>query len=96
MKRVKIVPRAQSDMRELEAWIAGRRPAAAVLYLQGLNAVFRHLAEWPMSGRARGEIRPELRSFVHRNHVVFYRATRHGISVLRVIHAKRDLARVFN
>ena len=49
----------------------------------------------PGIGRARPELRPDLRSFAVGRYVIFYRATREGIEVVRVIHGMRDIDRIF-
>ena len=95
MKRVQIVPLARADLHGVYDGIAAENPAAATAYLEGLDRLFRRLAQWPLSGRSRDTYRPGLRSAVYRRPLVFYRPTSFGISVLRVIHARQDVDRIF-
>ena len=50
------------------------------------------LARFPSAGRLRPETGPGIRSFPVRPYVVFYRAARGRIEVLRIIHQQRDLS----
>lgn len=96
MSGIKIVMAARADLRMIRDLIAADHPRAAARYLEGIHRTFQHLADWPMSGRSRDEYRPGLRSFVHREHLIFYRPSSGGITVLRVLHGRRDLERVFH
>lgn len=96
MKRIQIVPDARADLRALRTRIATANPPAAARYLEGIYEKFRHLADWPMSGRSREEYRPGMRSFVHREHLIFYRPTSFGVTILRVIHGKQDIDQIFH
>lgn len=96
MKRVQIVPVARADLRGVYDGIVVENPAAATAYLEGLDRLFRRLAEWPLSGRSRDAYRPGLRSAVYRQHLVFYRPTPFGIAVLRVIHGRQNLDGIFH
>ncbi len=95
MKTIEIAPRARADLDDIRTWIAKDNASAAVDYLDGIRTIFRHLADWPMSGRNHDDIRPGLRSFGYRSHMIFYRPTASGVSIVRVIHGRRDLGRIF-
>jgi toxin ParE1/3/4 len=47
-------------------------------------------------GRARPELRPDLRSFPVGRFVIFYREVRDGIEIVRVLRGARDLPALFN
>lgn len=68
-------------------------------YFNGLIAAFEMLADNPKIGRIRDEISENLRSFVYKSHVVFYRPHNRGksrIRIVRVMHASRDVTTLFH
>ena len=56
--------------------------------------VFAMLGGYPPMGRERDDLSRGLRSFVHAPYLILYRPTPQGVTVLRVIHARRDLTRI--
>ncbi|HHZ83589.1 MAG TPA: hypothetical protein EYN60_06230, partial [Nitrospirales bacterium] len=52
---------------------------------------FDRLIENPKFGKAREEIRAELRSLVWEQHVVFYRMIEDHIRIVRILHGSRDV-----
>jgi toxin ParE1/3/4 len=52
------------------------------------------LSDWPRLGRARLDLRRGLRSFPAGDYVIFYRITRAGVVIQRVLHGRRDMARI--
>jgi toxin ParE1/3/4 len=44
-----------------------------------------------MIGRARPELRPDLRSFPYGAYLILYRAIDDGVEIVRVVHAARNL-----
>ena len=95
MKTIEIAPQARADLDEIRRWIAKDNASAAVDYLDGIRSILRRLADWPMSGLSREEIRPSIRSFAYRSHLIFYKTTDAGISIVRVVHGRRELGRIF-
>jgi len=63
----------------------------AVAYLSDLDVSISHLVHYPLSGRERPEIRPELRSFPKASHVIFYRIMADHIRIIRVLHGRMDI-----
>jgi toxin ParE1/3/4 len=63
-------------------------------YLKALTRAFELLAENPGVGRSRNDIRPGLRSFLCRRHLIFYREGSGGVEIIRLLHASRDVDRV--
>jgi toxin ParE1/3/4 len=45
----------------------------------------------PNIGRARPELRPDLRSFPYGGYLILYRAVADGVEIVRVVHAARNL-----
>jgi len=54
------------------------------------------LGQHPFAGRARDEIRPNLRSIRARAHIVFHRVDERAVEVVRVLHGRRDIEAVFS
>lgn len=63
----------------------------AVEYLLEIEDKFNLLSEQPQLGKARNEIRNELRSFIHERHVIFYRVMDKRVRIIRILHGSRDL-----
>lgn len=55
-------------------------------YRDGMKTIFASLLAFPFSGRARPEIRPELRSRLYGSHVVFYIVDDETVRIVRVLH----------
>jgi toxin ParE1/3/4 len=56
---------------------------------------FSLLAAFPYAGRARGDLRPGLRSFSVGDYVILYRIEREDVVILPVIHGRRDIEATF-
>ncbi|MFL5333085.1 MAG: type II toxin-antitoxin system RelE/ParE family toxin [Geminicoccaceae bacterium] len=88
---------AQRDLAETWAWVvtgSGRPRADGVL--DRLRETCRVVAEGPLIGRERPELRAGARSFAVPPHVIIYEATERGIRVLRVLHGARQLPRAMH
>lgn len=83
--------RAQTDLLEIWTYIAADSPVAADKVLDDIDAAAELAGRNPAAGRRREELAPMLRSFPVGNHIVFYRPTENGITVIRVLHGARDL-----
>ena len=81
---------AELDLLEIWLFIAEDNEDAADRFLDLLDQKCRHLAEYPLSGRSRQDLAPDLRSFPVKRYVVFYRPTSDGIEVVRVLSGYRD------
>lgn len=81
----------------LEAWqfIARDKLNAADRVLDIIDPEARQLAENPLLGRQRTELKASIRSWPTRNpFIIFYQPANPGIMVLRVLHHARDLANI--
>ena len=67
----------------------------AVKYLNDLENTFFSLCEHPYLGKNRFEIKFDVYSFVHKEHLILYKITETTIDILRVLHQSRDLPRFF-
>ena len=94
MSRVIRTPLAADDLIEIYQFYAGRSHRSGEKVLLSLNRQFNLLAEHPRIGRARPDLRPELRSWPHRSYIVLYRAVDGGVEIIRVVHGARDLVAV--
>jgi toxin ParE1/3/4 len=93
--RIRTSARADDDIAAIASWIARNNERAAMRRVDGLTAKFQRLLETPMSGTNQSHLRPGLRSSPIGNYLVFYKLSRDGIDIIRVIHAARDYARFF-
>ncbi|MGH7117056.1 MAG: type II toxin-antitoxin system RelE/ParE family toxin [Stellaceae bacterium] len=53
------------------------------------------LSGWPRLGRGRNDLRRGLRSYPVENYVIFYRIDGVDVIIQRVLHARRDIRRLF-
>ena len=86
-----ITPEANDDVAELYSFgtlMFGF--AAATDYTLGLEAAFHLLGEFPRSGRERQEVRPPVRVWLYRSHIVAYRVENEDVVILRVLHHSMD------
>lgn len=88
---VRLAPAALADLEAVWRWTAAHfSPEQADRYLRGLHRTFALLAANPRLAPERREIRPPVRIFRHRAHIVVYRIERSRILVLRIRHARED------
>ena len=92
-------PLAEADLVEIALFISDGNPTRARSFIAELEQFALTIAATPFLGRARNELRRGLRSipFVGYSYTIYYRALprREGIRVERVLHAARDVERVF-
>lgn len=86
---------ARRDFREIWSFIALDNPTAADNMVRRLDAALEMLSDHPRAGPLRPELRPRLRSYPVGSYIIFYRPTRNGIELVRVLHGARDLRRIF-
>ncbi|MEJ2435766.1 MAG: type II toxin-antitoxin system RelE/ParE family toxin [Pseudolabrys sp.] len=75
------------------AQVAGRAVADSVV-----REIYRTsdiLADYPLAGRARDEVRPGLRCLVRQPHIVFYRVSSGVAEIVRVLDGRRDIDEAF-
>lgn len=73
--------------------VAGRHTAEKIL--REIAEVIALLEEHPFAGRARNELRPGVRSFALRPHVVFYRVVNDTPQIVRVLDGRQDIEEKF-
>lgn len=94
--------RAEEDVLEQALYIAGDNPAAAMRYLEAVDAALRSLGRTPQIGGRYKTRNPALKAlrrlFVpgFKNHLIFYLDLDSTIDVIRVLHAARDLQSILS
>jgi toxin ParE1/3/4 len=68
---------------------------AAEKVVRAIDDACRLVGEHPLAGRSRDEIRPGLRSVGARPYIVFYRVRDEHPEIVRVLHGRRDIGRIF-
>jgi len=88
--------RAVADMIEIWDHIAEDDEDRADDFVALLGRKFLVIAQQPNIGRTREELAKGLRSFPVGRYIIFYRITRKGIEIARVVHASRDIDTLFH
>ena len=88
-------PEADIDLLEIWSYIAQNSFEVADNFLDRLEAGFEQLAEQPLMGRKREELRPGLRSLTVGNYFIFYWVIDDRVEVVRVLNATRDIEAIF-
>ena len=93
MADFRLRPRAKADVDEIWTWTAQRWSLdRAETYVRSLMAEVAALAQSPRRGRSADEYLPDMLRRRFRSHEIFYRIDGAGITVLRVLHYRMDLA----
>ena len=95
---VKLVvsPEARSDLVDIWRFLSSRNARATGRIMRDITESFKLLVDYPESGTKRNELRRGLRSFPVGNYIVFYSITGAGIEIVRVLHGRRDIERIFS
>lgn len=62
-------------------------------YRDGLEKIFRRLAEYPNSGRSAGHLAPKLRRMNFESHVIFFLHDVDGALIVRILHQRMAFKR---
>jgi toxin ParE1/3/4 len=95
MKEARLSLRARADLNDIWLYIASDSPEAADRFIDRLLAAGKKLAASPRIGRAREELARGVRSFPVGSYVIFYRGSRSGIEVVRILSGYRDIEALF-
>jgi toxin ParE1/3/4 len=87
----RLSPQAETDLEEIGDYIAQDSPANARRFIEQLTQKFVVLARSPRIGRARPELKPDLRSFPYGAYLILYRIIEDGVEIVRVVHSARNL-----
>lgn len=93
-KRFRLSKKADLDLQDIFRYSERQWGyAQAEIYIRRLVGSFTDLAGEKKRGRLCDHIRPNVFSFAHAAHVIFYRHTPYGIFVVRVLHGAMDFRR---
>jgi toxin ParE1/3/4 len=89
-RRVRKTHRAERDISNIADWIARDSESAAFNWLDELDQKFSVIAESPGIGTDRSDLRRGVRSYASGNYLIFFKLSKSGVDVLRIIHGARD------
>ncbi|MFQ5674157.1 MAG: type II toxin-antitoxin system RelE/ParE family toxin [Nitrospinales bacterium] len=90
MPEISKLPRAENDLLGIWLFIAEDSIKHADRFLSKIEKKCQALAAQPYMGQSREELAPGLRSFPVGDYVIFYRPTKRGIVIVRVLNAAMD------
>ncbi len=91
MRRLEYLPEARADLEDIWRYIAADNPRAATRMTDRIQDRCDGLIEVPFAGRARPELRDDLRALVIGNYLAFYRVRGELVEIVRVLHGAQDL-----
>ncbi len=89
-------PRAEADLADIWVEIASDSIDVADQMLNRIRARCESRAAFPHSGERHDDLIPHLRRFMVEPYLVFYFPVGDGISLVRVLHGRRDIDRLFS
>jgi toxin ParE1/3/4 len=95
MPKIILSPLAQADIDEIWDHIARDSIPDADRFVDQIERRFGLLADNPKLGSRQDALRPRLRRFAHASYLIYYRAIRSGIEVVRVVHGARSQEMLF-
>jgi toxin ParE1/3/4 len=90
-----VAPAAAADLDAIVDFIARDSIDAAAAWVEMMYDRFSYLAQSPGVGTPRDDLRPGLRSLAAGDYLVLYIRTRGAVTILRVVHGKRNLPGLF-
>ena len=96
MRRLRYLPAAQRDLLDILTFVARQSGSLALAqdFVARLRRQCRHLAHLPGTlGRARPELRPDIRSFPFGNYVIFFRYLDDAFEVVNILEGHKDIER---
>jgi toxin ParE1/3/4 len=96
MNDFRLSAHAESDLAEIQLYIAQDSPSAAKRLIDRLFKRFHFLGRFPEAGERQPHAGSgDLRTFSHGSYVIYYRIRVQNIEIVRVVHGARDTASVF-
>jgi len=86
---------ANNDLKEIRDYIALDKPKVASNYLVKLKQKFDLLANSPALGTQRDEYYG-LYKFPVDDYLIFYRPSKTGVEIIRILHGNRDIITILN
>ncbi|WP_096700877.1 type II toxin-antitoxin system RelE/ParE family toxin [Magnetospirillum sp. 15-1] len=96
MPRVTYSKPAISDIAKIGAHIAKHNKPVSVSFVASIKEKCQTIASAPLIGREHEDYGAGIRSFPLGNYVIFYQPDSFGITVVRVLHGARDIARLMS
>lgn len=91
MATASFTPTANEDALTIWLYIAQHSEERANNFFDKLNETSQLLADNPAMGRARPELRDDVRSFPLSGYAIYYRPISDGVEVVRLLHGSRDI-----
>jgi toxin ParE1/3/4 len=96
MAEVQYTEPALLDLDNIEEFIIRRSNIdIATNFINELSKTFHLLADMPHMGRARNDLQPGLRMFVHRRYVILYSEIETGVLIERIAPPYRNIEKMF-
>ena len=94
MKRLRFLPSADADLKDIHLWVAQDDEGAADRLVRRIVAATGRLGAFPESAPSREELGEGIRSLVVGRYLVLYRVGPDSVDVIRIVHSARDLERL--
>lgn len=95
MPRLLVRPEAKSDLDEIWWYIAQDNPNNADKFLDRIQETLLTLADHPIMGISRDQIKNGIRSHIVGNYLIFYFPLQDGVDIIRVMNRVRDIESLF-
>jgi toxin ParE1/3/4 len=97
MARVVRTPAARRDLRRISRYIADESGSRTIAkrFLDSIDAKCTLYAATPELGELCAQLGADVRRFPIGQYIIFYRAVRRNIQILRVLHGSRDIPSVW-
>ena len=95
MNHIRVSAAARSDLDEIWFYIAEDSADAADRFIRAIVSRFPIIASAPGGGRQREELAAGVRSLPIGSYLIFYRRTKDGVEIVRVLHGARDYPPLF-
>lgn len=90
-RRLVLSALARADLAHIHLYLFERNPTAADRFVLDFYGKMDAMADLGLSGVARDDIKPELRSLSYRERTVYFRVTDSHIHVVRILHGRQNL-----
>lgn len=92
----RLTRRARRDILDIWQYIAQDNELAADRFIDLLVRHFGLLGSSPYAGRRRDDLRKGYRGFPVGQYLILYRATKTGVTIMHVVHGRRNLQALFS
>lgn len=94
--RLKLGRRSENDLADIRDYSVEQFGVErAILYLDGIEAAFRLILDYPEIGGVHRKVAPPVRSYAVQRHRIFYSVEADVVLVQRVLHSTMDVGRWF-